>query len=214
MALLLCCRIFIRAKPIQNLALSCKGRNFSILNNNLKTLKKINHEQAMIQAQKQRAFLENFDCIYTFRYINQLRLMNRAKVYQTALSITFGVASIFLYDMGLITDINMTLAANASMLCALFMLLLISRQTVKVIGKMYLSKDGSTVLISHLNFWGKRRDFKLKILDIEPLASLYDLNDTIVNLRIKNADGSMYLSLTYGVNLDKDKLFKLLKGIQ
>lgn len=149
-------------------------------------------------------YKDNYTCIYEFRFIKQLRVFNRIKIYQTVLSVLFGVSSFYLYEKNIIGDLNSLLAVNGSMIFALVMLLVISRKTVKVVGKMYLNEDKSKVLISHLNFIGKRKDIEISTSQIEPISSIKELNETVLHLRLKGFDGSMILLVPYSKILNID----------
>lgn len=187
-------------------------RGISVQNKVSLVFKRVNKEEAIKKAMEARSYLtDQFDCVYQFKFITQLRFMNRLKVYQTFISVGFGVSSIILYDMGYVKEIESMILLNGAMVFALVMMIILSRQTVRVVGRMYLSKDQNTVMISHLNFWGKRRDFQVKLDDVEAIASLGELNETLMNLKLRNMDGSMLLSVPYGKNIQQDGLFKILK---
>jgi len=74
------------------------------------------------------------------------------KIYQTVGSTLMGVASVVAYDAKIFTELNSLLMINGAMAFALVMLLIISRQTVKVVGRIYVSDNGQKVMLSHLNF--------------------------------------------------------------
>ena len=150
-----------------------------------------------------------FNCVYKFNYINHLRLFSRMKIYQTVFSTAFGLGSVVLYDMKIVDDLNYLLVANGCMLFALLMLLIISRQTVKVVGRIYLNDAKDKVILSHLNFLGKRRDVEVDLELIEPLSSLDELNESSLSLKLKNMDGQMYVSLAHGLVYDKSDFLKL-----
>jgi hypothetical protein len=159
--------------------------------------------------QQKRTFLQEFDCIYEFRYIKLVRLLARAKIYQTATSVALGGGSFIMFNMNMINT-NELMAVNGLMAFALIMLYAISRETVRVVGRMYLSKDENRIMISHLNFFGKRQDFELNTEEIEPIASIDEINQTIFNLKIKNMEGHMVLSLPHA-NINKAAILKIFK---
>jgi hypothetical protein len=163
-------------------------------------LKSNNHN-----ALSNRKYRESYECVYEFRHIKSLRLLTRFKVYQTFFSIAFAGYSFFAID-----DLNILLLTNGTMLLAVVMLFIISRQAVRVVGRMYISDDKTKALISHLDFYGKRRDFEVEISEIEPLASFDELKEAYVHLRLKDATGSMVVSLPYGRVHDKKALLKIL----
>lgn len=156
-------------------------------------------------------YLNEYECIFQFGYIKQLRLFSRIKIYQTGLSILFGIASVGLYEMEYFNNFDRILAVNGSMIFALIMLLIISRQTVKIVGRLYVNKEQNKVLISHLNFMGKRRDFIVNKDEILPLSSIEELKDTFLQLKIKNMDGSMLMILPYSKVINKNAFLSVLK---
>ena len=151
----------------------------------------------------------SFNCVYKFNYINHLRLFSRMKIYQTVLSTAFGLGSVVLYDLKIVDDLSYLLVANGCMMFALLMLLIISRQTVKVVGRIYLNDAKDKVILSHLNFLGKRRDMEVDLDLIEPLSSLDELNESFLSLKLKNMEGQMYVSLAHGLVYDKSDFLKL-----
>jgi hypothetical protein len=156
--------------------------------------------------------IDNYDCVYQFRYIKHLRFLCRAKIYQTGASIAFGISSIIIHECGLIHDIELLMVTNGLMFFALIMLFAMSRLLVRVVGRIYLSKDGRTFVISHLNFFGKRRDIKMNVEEILPPSSLNELEDKIFKLKIKNLDGSMFVPVRYGNWFNKNAFLKLIKA--
>ena len=156
-------------------------------------------------------YKENFNCIYKFKYINHLRLFSRMKIYQTGFSVLSGFGSIILYNTQIVQDLNALLYINTAMVFALIMLFVISRQTVKIVGRIYLNDDQSKVLIAHLGFFGKRRDVLVNLNDIESFSSIDELSDTFFKIRLKNLDGYMLASLPMGEIYDKNAFLKLFK---
>ncbi len=152
-----------------------------------------------------------FNCVYQFRYINYLRLFSRIKIYQTGLSIFSAIGSVVANEAKLIGDLNSLLYLNGAMVFAVIMLFVISRQTVKMVGRLYLSDDGTRVLISHLNFFGKRRDIQIDLDDVEPLSSLEELGEKFLKLKLKDFDGHMIISLPLGIVYDKNGFLKVFK---
>lgn len=156
-------------------------------------------------------YKENYNCIYKFNYINHLRLFSRMKIYQTGLSVLSSFASVILYNTKIVQDLTSLLYINGAMVFSLIMLFVISRQTVKLVGRIYLSDDKSKVLISHLDFFGKRRDMAIDLDDIESLSTIDELSEKFVKLRLKNSDGHMLISLPLGNVYDRDGFLKLFK---
>jgi hypothetical protein len=97
------------------------------------------------------------------------------------------------------------------MFFAFIMLYFISREVVNVVGKMYLSRDGSKIMISHLNFFGKRRDIEFNVEDIENLDSINEIYAPFFDLRLRNLEGSMKLSLKYSKTNNKKAILRIFK---
>ena len=155
-------------------------------------------------SQIQKKYRESFNCVYEFRFIKHVRLLNRFKIYQTIFAVGTGIYSLIAID-----DVKSVLVLNGAMFLALIMLFVISRQTIRVVGRIYISDDKTRVLISHLDFFGKRRDFEVNISEIEPLASFGELKEPYFYLKLKDTDGSMIVSVPYGKIHDKNGFLKI-----
>jgi hypothetical protein len=168
-----------------------------------------NNQTKFIKDKQGTHFMKDFDCIYEFRYIKIIKFITRAKIYQTGASIFFGMSSLLLFDLNMI-DFNGLMTINGSMIFALIMLYYISKETTRVVGRMYLSKDKTRIMISHLNFFGKRQNLELPVEDIEPASCIEEINEKIFNLKVNNLEGSLLLSFPYA-NINKAAVLKLLK---
>lgn len=156
-------------------------------------------------------YKNEFECIFQFRFIKHLRLASRLKLYQTGFSFLFATGSILAFEMGYTQNINALFSANFCMVFALVMLIIISKQTIKIVGKLYLSKDSKKVMISHLNFLGKRRDMIINIDEIEALSSISELNESFLKLKMNNMSGFMYMILPYSEILNKNAFLTVFK---
>ena len=74
-----------------------------------------------------------------------------------------------------------------------------------------MSDDQKYVLISHLGFFGKRRDIEIKLEEIESLSSIEELKEKFVKLKLNDSDGHMLISLPYGYDYNKNKFLKIFK---
>ena len=201
--------ILIRSKLfVNNLA---RPSNCLLFKRLFSTTVYLTTSQVNNQIDHQVKYKNCFNCVYQFRYINYLRLFSRMKIYQTGLSILSAVGSVVAYDAKWIADLNSLLYLNGAMVFAFIMLFVISRQTVKIVGRLYLSDDGTRVLVSHLNFFGKRRDIQIDLNDVEPLSSIEELGEKFLKLKLKNFDGHMIISLPLGIVYDKKSFLKVFK---
>lgn len=149
----------------------------------------------------------DYKCIYQFTYINHLRIVSRMKIYQTGASIIFGISSIVMYEMEILTDMMKLAVLNGLMVFALIMLLIMSRTLVRVVGKLYISNDGKHLIVSHLNFFGKRSDAKFLVDDVLPVMSLDELKELFFRLKFKHFDGICLFSESIYLQFDILSLF-------
>ncbi|GIX85697.1 transmembrane protein 186 [Caerostris extrusa] len=76
----------------------------------------------------------------------------------------------------------------------------------RLIGIISISKDGKSVKISHLTFWGRKRDVIVPLEDIVPLTeSGCSPNDAYVKLVRFSSKETLYMTLRFGNILDKTK---------
>ena len=88
---------------------------------------------------------------------------------------------------------------------ASFMLWVISRACMRVAGYLSLSLDGSTLRVSHLDFWGKRKDSFIPVEEVMPLGDTAEtINDTYMKLIQHDSKDVYYYSLRYGRLKDRD----------
>ena len=75
---------------------------------------------------------------------------------------------------------------------------------MRVAGYLSLSKDGSTLRVSHLDFWGKRKDSYIPVEEVIPIG---DTSETVNNVYLKltryDSKDVYYYSLRHGRVKDK-----------
>jgi hypothetical protein len=154
--------------------------------------------------------LKDYNCIYRFKAIKHIRVLSRLKVYQTLMTLSLALASYPLYANGIYT-LNTLIYYNIASGIGLITLYVISRILINVICAMYINKDETKLLISHLNFWARRSNIEIPIQDLKPFVySTEDLNNLILRLSLKNMSGNMYFSLRLAEFYDKRVFKKLL----
>jgi len=94
-----------------------------------------------------------------------------------------------MYEMNMLEDVQTVVFTNLIMLFALFMLVIMSRFIVRVVGRIYVSKDGKGMIVSHLNFLGKRKDIKFSVDDVMPITTVEEMREKFFKIRFKNLDG-------------------------
>lgn len=146
-----------------------------------------------------------FKPVYKLTYIAHAKVLCRLKLYQTAIIVCLTGASI-----GTQTDLVLPLV-----LCtvSLTMLAIMGEFFRKLIGILYVNPVTSEVKISHLNFWGNRKDVIRHMNEIVPPCDIGEnISDAYVKFSYVNKSlPTMYLSVKYGQILDK-QLFSRVIG--
>lgn len=90
------------------------------------------------------------------------------------------------------------------------MLYTISYYVQRVVGMMYLDDTHTTLKVSHLSFWGHRRDTYLPASDIMTLGDAGDSpGEVILRLKRYSCSDTLYFSTRLGRMLDKNGFEKV-----
>ncbi|XP_055950465.1 transmembrane protein 186-like [Argiope bruennichi] len=196
--------------------------NFKIASNLLLKHKQIAKLNYVSCAAKSRLFQENkkshdqnpWTPIYFFPYIRAAAVCSRFKLYQTAFTLAAVPWSISLYNDGLIEASSVGVISGCAMLacCTLYLLSYYFR---RLIGVIFLSEDEKSVQISHLTFWGRKKDIIVPSQEIVPLAdSACNPNDVYIKLKRYSCEDELYFTLKYGKILDKMKFEKVFGNLE
>ena len=139
-----------------------------------------------------------FTRFYRFPHIEKLRAFARLKLYQTIL--ICGTTPIMIYAK--CTDVIDTSTLTTSIGGAVFTciaLYAISGYTRNFIGVMAMN-DGKDVLrVSHLTFWGGRREIYAPVDDVIPLTDAgEDVNELYLKFKRYSNNSVLYYSVRFG----------------
>ncbi|XP_061416872.1 transmembrane protein 186-like isoform X1 [Lethenteron reissneri] len=140
--------------------------------------------------------------IYRFPAIRATRFISRLKNVQTIFMVVALPPIYYLHTQGLVDEHSLRLTSGVAALacCSLYG---ISHYLRRWVGLMALSADGSTLRVSHLSFWGGRRDRFVPVADVVPLSEGRDRpQDPLLALRCYSHRDVLYFSLRYGRVLD------------
>lgn len=154
----------------------------------------------------------DFIIFYKFPYIVPCILVNRLKVYQTAF--TFFLVPMQFYSLHIGTsNIASSIAVLGVCSFASVMLIVMGHYFSRLIGSMYYNERKNLVRISHLSFFGTRKEAFMPIEDLVPLSDLGEKSsDLYVKLRkYSDLDFYLILCLRYGGIVNK-KLFEEVFG--
>lgn len=81
----------------------------------------------------------------------------------------------------------------------------------RFIGVIYLHQDGKTVRVAHISFWGKRKDFLVKVEDFKLVSETNaDINDAVWKVEFYDKSiGNMLISTRFGGVQDRDRFQKI-----
>merc|ERR1712142_238051 len=150
--------------------------------------------------------------LFRFNYIPVVVFLSRLKILQT------GVTFILLPYVGLLCFVAKTEPAETFYgvggltALAATMLLIITRISQRIVMLLYVNPNRDRIRISHLTFWGQRRESYFNLSQFEPV-SLKGQNWDETYLRLCLADGgdhNWYIAPKYATMDDPQALFDLL----
>ena len=149
---------------------------------------------------------KDFKVFYRFKQILFARLLSRMKLYQTGICIVVLPPMVYFSSIGTFPWENTYMACGiAGFACC--MLFAMSAYLRRIIGLMSLNLKTNTVKVSHLTFWGGRRDLYLDVKDVVQLSELPDniANEPLIKFRQYNSESYLFFTLRFGNNIvDKD----------
>ncbi|XP_015681463.1 transmembrane protein 186 [Protobothrops mucrosquamatus] len=152
---------------------------------------------------------EKFTLIYRFPSIRLLKLFSRLKVLQT------GLALVVLPPLWYLHGINQVTFAQGFYATGLFSFTLVFLYALsfflqRVIGFMYLSESRTLLKISHLTFWGKRRDFCCPVESVVALeVEGGESNRHLLKFRQQDQKKVLYFSLLWGQVVNQEAFGKV-----
>ncbi|XP_042294232.1 transmembrane protein 186 [Sceloporus undulatus] len=166
----------------------------------------------LAHSQEQKSSLEgmkHFRLIYRFPGIRYCRALSRLKLLQTALTLLILPPVWVLYWQNQVPP-SLCLYCTGIACFAAAMLYGMSFYLRRIIGLMYLSKDGTLLKVSHLTFWGKRKDIYCPVETVMTLGDVgEDGNDLLLRFQQYNRESFLYFSLRLGKIVDPEGFAKV-----
>ncbi|KAL4624499.1 transmembrane protein 186 [Arapaima gigas] len=152
-----------------------------------------------------------FTLIYKFPAIKLLRVVSRLKLLQTGITLIVLPPVFYLYFQGQVTYYLVGYSTGIAVFAAV-MLYSLSYYLRRFVGMMYLDQSETTLKVSHLTFWGKRKDLYIPVNDVMTLADTGDSgNEVLLRLRRYSSPDTLYFSLRLGLVVNKEA-FKQIFG--
>lgn len=78
---------------------------------------------------------------------------------------------------------------------------------------IYTNTECDRVIVSHIDFWGRRRNIEIDTRDIVPINDIETPNQTILPFKRYSTADTMYYSVKLGQILDRARLNRIFAGI-
>ena len=140
--------------------------------------------------------------IYTFRYIVHTRVLSRFKIYQTLVTLAAIPPAFLMHENGVLSSAGM-LSFFGIASTATVMLYVMSTFFRHIVGIISINQSEDIVRISHLTFWGRRRDVEFDVADIVPLSDMsVKPNDIYQVIQFYDKQLKFYWFLRHGKNIN------------
>ncbi|XP_076841270.1 transmembrane protein 186 [Brachyhypopomus gauderio] len=150
-----------------------------------------------------------YTLIYAFPAIKGLRALSRLKLIQTGITVVLLPAVGYFYLQGHASAAVLSYTTGIAVFAAA-MLYVISHYIRRVVGMMYLDHTCTTLKVSHLSFWGNRRDVYLPVCDVMTLGDAGDSpGESILRLKRYSSSDTLYFSTRLGRVVDKQGFEKV-----
>ncbi len=141
---------------------------------------------------------DEYEIFYSFPYMRGLRLTSRMKLVQTGLTIVAVPIVSYNFAMGTASLFQLEMLLGVATFAGI-MLYVMSFYFMRVAGYLSLSREGKTLRVSHLTFWGKKRETYIPIENVVPLSDLPDKpRDAYVKLMRQDSKDIFLYTLRYG----------------
>ncbi|XP_016303697.1 transmembrane protein 186-like [Sinocyclocheilus anshuiensis] len=147
--------------------------------------------------------------VYTFPAIKGLRALSRLKLMQTGITVVLLPAVYYLYLQGQASVMLLSYSTGIAVFAGV-MLYSISHYVRRVVGMMYLDSTQTVLKVSHLTFWGHRRDIYVPVSDVMTLGDSGDTKgEPILRLKRYSCSDTMYFSTRLGRVVDRNAFEKV-----
>uniref|UniRef100_A0A3P9IC49 Transmembrane protein 186 n=1 Tax=Oryzias latipes TaxID=8090 RepID=A0A3P9IC49_ORYLA len=144
-----------------------------------------------------------YSLIYTLPHIKFLRAVSRLKLLQTAITAVILPPVYVLYFQGAASFFLVSYSTGIAAFAGV-MLYTLSHFFRRVVGMMYLDPSQTVLKVSHLTFWGKRRDMYIPVSDVMTIGDTGDsANETILRLQRYSGPETLYFSVYFGKVVDR-----------
>lgn len=149
--------------------------------------------------------VNKFQLIYKFPGIRMCKAVSRLKILQTMLTIMVLPPIYYYYLQGQVAEFVVFYFTGISVFAGA-MLYSLTYYLQRIIGMIYINQVATTLKISHLTFWGKRKDIFLPVEDVKALSETGDQKgEVLFQVRRYSSPDILYITTRFGQIVDKEK---------
>ncbi|CAF2725658.1 unnamed protein product [Rotaria sp. Silwood2] len=154
----------------------------------------------------------DFYLIYRFGFHRSMRYIQILKLSQTLATALIAPYQIYGYNEGLITLFEFQFSLFILSLAS-FSLYLFGWAATRTICYIYTNVECNRVILTHVDFWGRRKNIELDTRDIIPINDIETPNKTILPFKRYSTRDTMYYSTKFGQILDQPRFNRIFSGI-
>ncbi|CAF3822612.1 unnamed protein product [Rotaria sordida] len=199
-------------KQEQNQILNKKLQNDILpIENNLPSLANLPSYLPEPTGVKSKLF-NDFYLIYRFGFLRSMRYIQILKLSQTLATVLLAPYQIYNYNEGLITLFELQFSLFLVSLAS-FSLYLFGWLATRTICYIYTNVECDRVILTHVDFWGRRKNIELNTRDIIPINDIETPNKTFLPFKRYSTINTMYYSIQFGKILDRPRFNRIFAGI-
>ncbi|NXU57319.1 TM186 protein, partial [Turnix velox] len=150
-----------------------------------------------------------FKLVYRFPWIKYCRVVSRLKLLQTATTVVTLPPICYLYLQEQVSQ-NILLYTTGITLFAGVMLYGMSYFFRRIIGLIYLNESGRMVKVSHLTFWGRRKDIYCPLETVMTLDEVGDSRgEVLLQFKRYNSADILYFTVKFGQIVDRKRFVQI-----
>ncbi|CAF1128801.1 unnamed protein product [Rotaria sp. Silwood1] len=154
----------------------------------------------------------DFYLIYRFGFHRSMRYIQILKLSQTFATALITPYQIYCYNEGLTTLFELQFSLFLLSLAS-FSLYLFGWAATRTICYIYTNVECNRVILTHVDFWGRRTNIELDTTDIVPINDIETPNKTILPFKRYSTTNTMYYSTKLGQILDRPRFNRIFAGI-
>ncbi|CAF1110854.1 unnamed protein product [Adineta ricciae] len=158
------------------------------------------------------ALFNDFYLIYRLGYQRPLRYVQVLKLTQTIATACITPYQIYNYNQGLLTLLELQFSLFLLSLAS-FSLFMFGWFATRTVCYIYTTVECDRVILTHIDFWGRRRNIELDTRDIVPINDIETPNKTVLLLKRYSTPETMYYSVRIGQILDRPRFNRIFAGI-